>query len=85
MTLNNDGEVQAPSQASSVTVNAPLAGNIFKIQVSVDQQVAENEVLLILEAMKMETEVRAPSAMTIAAVAVNEGDAVAVGDLLIQG
>ena len=62
---------------------APLAGNIFKIVVSPGQQVQEGDVVLILEAMKMETEVRAPKAGTIGSITVKEGDSVAVGDLLL--
>ena len=64
-------------------VNAGLAGTIFKVQVTAGQEVAEGDVLIILEAMKMETEVRAPRAGTIAAVQVKEGDAVTVGETLL--
>lgn len=46
-------------------------------------EVAEGDVLLILEAMKMETEIRAPRAGVISAIEVNEGDAVQVGDALL--
>jgi len=62
---------------------APLAGNIFKVDVSVGQKVAEGEVLIILEAMKMETEVKAPKSGTIRSIKVAEGNAVAVGDELL--
>ena len=48
------------------------------------QAVAEGEVLLILEAMKMETEIRAARAGTVRGIAVKAGDAVAVGDTLLQ-
>ena len=47
------------------------------------QAVAEGEVLLILEAMKMETEIRAAQAGTVRGIAVKAGDAVAVGDTLM--
>ncbi len=60
-------------------IMAPLAGNIVKINVSHGSQVQQGDVVLVLEAMKMETEVRAPRAGVIASVAVNEGDAIAVG------
>ncbi|MEK9648275.1 MAG: sodium-extruding oxaloacetate decarboxylase subunit alpha [Gammaproteobacteria bacterium] len=63
---------------------APLAGNIFKVGVSVGQKVAEGEVLIILEAMKMETEVKAPRSGTIKCIKVAEGNAVAVGDELLS-
>ena len=62
---------------------APLAGNIFKVDVTVGQKVREGEVLIILEAMKMETEVKAPQAGTVRSIKVAEGNAVAVGDELL--
>ncbi|MBA3981186.1 MAG: oxaloacetate decarboxylase subunit alpha [Alcanivorax sp.] len=64
-------------------VPAPLAGNIFKVLVKPGQQVKEGEKIMVLEAMKMETDVSAPRAGTIAAVNVKEGDAVTVGDALV--
>jgi oxaloacetate decarboxylase alpha subunit len=81
---------QAPAAATPVAsgagepVNAPLAGNIFKVRVSQGQQVQQGDVIVILEAMKMETEVRAAKAGTVASVSVKEGDSVAVGDQLIS-
>ncbi|HCH24847.1 MAG TPA: oxaloacetate decarboxylase, partial [Oceanospirillaceae bacterium] len=62
---------------------APLAGNIWKVHVAPGQTVQEGDVLLILEAMKMETEVRAANAGTVGEVSVKEGDAVSVGDTLL--
>ena len=62
---------------------APLAGNIFKVNVSVGQKVVEGEMLIILEAMKMETEVKSPRSGTIHSIKVAEGNAVAVGDELL--
>ncbi len=62
---------------------APLAGNIWKVQVQPGDQVAEGDVVLILEAMKMETEVRAAKSGTVGTVSVKEGDSVAVGDTLL--
>ena len=62
---------------------APLAGNIFKVSVSVGQKVVEGEVLIILEAMKMETEVKASRTGTIQSIKVAEGNAVSVGDELL--
>jgi oxaloacetate decarboxylase alpha subunit len=76
----------APAAAAATggeVVNAPLAGNIFKINVTEGQSVAAGDVIMILEAMKMETEVRAPSGGTVASVAVKEGDAVHTGDTLL--
>ena len=64
-------------------IPAPLAGNIFKIKVSVGQTLAAGDVIMILEAMKMETEVRAPTAGVVAAITVKEGDTVRAGDPLL--
>jgi len=67
----------------SIEINAPLAGNIFKVNVAKGDQVAAGDVVVILEAMKMETEVRAAEAGTVVDVVTKEGDSVAVGDTLI--
>jgi oxaloacetate decarboxylase alpha subunit len=64
-------------------LNAPLAGNIWKVDVKPGQQVTEGDVVIILEAMKMETEIRAAKSGTVASVSVNEGDSVVVGDVLL--
>lgn len=75
----------APAPAGAGTpVTAPLAGTIWKVLAAEGQKVAEGEVLLILEAMKMETEIRAAQAGTVRGIAVKAGDAVAVGDTLLQ-
>jgi oxaloacetate decarboxylase alpha subunit len=63
-------------------VTAPLSGNIWKIQVSPGQQVKEGDTLLILEAMKMETQIVASKSGTVSSISVKQGDAVKVGDLL---
>jgi len=74
---------QSASVASGETLNAPLAGNIFKIKVKAGQVVNEGDVVIIMEAMKMETEIRAMHTGTIAEVLVSEGDAVNTGDAII--
>lgn len=84
---------QAPAtgvQGTNASSNAadslpsPLAGNVFKILVSPGQQVSAGETVIVLEAMKMETEVSAPVAGTVASIDVTVGDSVAVGDSLIK-
>ena len=75
---------QEASAPSGESIDAPLAGNIFKVNVRPGDQVADGDVVIILEAMKMETEVRASSAGTVSKVNVSEGDSVAVGDTLIE-
>ncbi|EHM7873417.1 biotin/lipoyl-binding protein, partial [Salmonella enterica subsp. enterica serovar Agona] len=72
----------APAGAGT-PVTAPLAGNIWKVIATEGQTVAEGDVLLILEAMKMETEIRAAQAGTVRGIAVKSGDAVSVGDTLM--
>ena len=64
-------------------VPAPLAGNIFKVKVKPGQKVKQGDVVIILEAMKMETEMRAPHDGTIVKLAVSEGDSVALKDPLL--
>ncbi|KPH64606.1 oxaloacetate decarboxylase [Pseudoalteromonas porphyrae] len=75
---------QSASVASGETLNAPLAGNIFKIKVKAGQTVNEGDVVMIMEAMKMETEIRATHAGTIAQILVSEGDSVVTGDAMIS-
>ncbi|MGB5763024.1 MAG: biotin/lipoyl-containing protein, partial [Sedimenticolaceae bacterium] len=64
-------------------IPAPLAGNIFKVNVVAGQVINSGDVIMILEAMKMETEVRSPESGTVQAVLVKAGDAVQVGDALL--
>ena len=82
-----DGEGENPPQSASVsggeTLNAPLTGNVFKVLVKPGQQVAEGDVVIIMEAMKMETEVRALHGGEVVDVLVREGDSVSAGDALI--
>jgi oxaloacetate decarboxylase alpha subunit len=74
----------AAPAGGSEPVGAPLAGNIFKILVKPGQAVQSGQVVIILEAMKMETEVRAPRAGTVASVAVKGGDTVELGHTLLE-
>lgn len=84
ITEGGDASAAAPVAAESgVEVPAPLAGNIFRVLVEPGDAVEQGQVLMILEAMKMETEVSAPQAGTVSAVTVKEGDSVSVGDTLL--
>ena len=80
---------QAAPQAASAPatggtpVTAPMAGNIWKVVATEGQTVAAGDVLFILEAMKMETEVKAAQAGTVRGICVKAGDAVAVGDTVM--
>ena len=74
----------APAPATGGTpVTAPMAGNIWKVVATEGQTVAAGDVLFILEAMKMETEVKAAQAGTVRGICVKAGDAVAVGDTVM--
>ncbi|MFV8817078.1 sodium-extruding oxaloacetate decarboxylase subunit alpha [Haliea sp. E17] len=72
-----------PASEEGEILAAPLAGNIFKVNVAVGDVVSAGDVVIMLEAMKMETEVRAAQSGKVTAVKVKAGDAVAVGDPLI--
>ena len=75
----------APAPTSGGTpVMAPMAGNIWKVVATEGQTVAAGDVLFILEAMKMETEVKAAQAGTVRGICVKAGDAVAVGDTVMN-
>ncbi len=76
------GEVAAIGDGEPVP--APLGGNIVKVMVSPGDQVEEGDTLLILEAMKMESEVTAPRSGSVTQVHVKAGDAVASGDPLLD-
>lgn len=66
------------------SVKAPMPGLILEINVSVGQEVAENDNLLILEAMKMENNLSSPRAGIIKSISVSKGDTVDKGQLLIE-
>ncbi len=64
-------------------VTAPLAGNVWKIEVSAGQKVQEGDLLLILEAMKMENEIFADKDGTVGEILIKEGTAVEIGQVLL--
>lgn len=70
--------------ASSNAVVAPLAGTVSSVLVAQGDEIEAGQVLLVLEAMKMETEITAPSAGTVATVLVQPGEAVQGGQALIE-
>ena len=81
---------RAPAQSSAAApaggqaINAPLSGNVFKILVSEGDAVSNGDVVIILEAMKMETEIRSAFDATAGRILVKEGDSVASGQALIE-
>ena len=77
---------KAPAKGSDakggVKINAPMPGKIVDIKVKAGQKVDKGQVVVVLEAMKMENEICAPQAGTIATVDISVGDGVEGGDLL---
>jgi len=83
------GGIVAPTTASvqaasANAVVAPLAGSVAKVLVEEGEEIALGQVLLVLEAMKMETEITAPKAGTVARILVEKGTAVQAGEGLIE-
>ena len=64
-------------------VNAPMPGTILKVNVSAGQSVKAGQVLVVLEAMKMENEIFAPKSGSVAQVATSKGASVNTGDVLV--
>lgn len=73
----------SPVSSSGEIIESPMAGIILKVNVAPGANIAQGDVVLIMEAMKMETEVRSKISGTVSSLDVKEGDAVAVGDTLI--
>ena len=76
----------APAPAAPVAaevVKSPMPGNILKINVTLGQKVKEGDVLIVLEAMKMENEIVAPKAGSVAQIAVSKGQVVETGSPLV--
>lgn len=73
----------APRAAVKGAVTAQIAGRVLAIKVSVGQTVARGDVLLLLEAMKMENEIKAPADGVVKEIAVAEGGRVAEGEVLV--
>ncbi len=81
---SNTGNAPAPTASAEKTaITAPLAGNIVNVLVEPNTSVKQGDTLLILEAMKMETEVKAPRDGVVGEVNVKKGDVVATGETLL--
>lgn len=74
----------AAPAAGSTSITAPMPGTILSVNVQNGQSVKKGDVLMILEAMKMENEIVAPQDGTVASVNCRKGDVVNVGDLLVS-
>ena len=79
--ITDDGKQESTLRVSKMV--APLAGNVFTINVKVGQIINEGDTVLVLEAMKMETDIRASEAGIVSEIKVETGDAVKVGDVLL--
>ena len=75
--------VAAPAPVAGDAVTAPMPGNILKVNVTAGQAVKEGDVLVVLEAMKMENEILAPKACTVKQVLVSKGATVDTGATLV--
>jgi len=73
----------APAPAGAGSVLSPMAGQVMKIKVAVGASVSQNQEVIVLEAMKMETPIYAPAAGIVKAINVKEGEAVAEGQALL--
>ena len=73
----------AAALAAGEVVKSPMPGNILKINVAQGQAVKEGDVLIVLEAMKMENEIVAPKAGSVAQIAVSKGQVVETGTPLV--
>jgi methylmalonyl-CoA carboxyltransferase 1.3S subunit len=65
-------------------VRAPLSGSVARVLVEEGQAIEAGDVLVVLEAMKMETEITAPEAGSVAAILVSPGDSVSGGQVLVE-
>ncbi|OWZ84412.1 sodium-extruding oxaloacetate decarboxylase subunit alpha [Natranaerobius trueperi] len=80
-TKEKKGEPETTSQGN--TIDAPIAGNVLKVQVDSGDTVNQGDVVVILEAMKMENEIKAEVSGTVKEVKISEGGTVNAGDPLI--
>ena len=74
----------AAAPAGATTVEAPMPGKILNIKVSEGQAVKFGEVVVIMEAMKMETTITAPIAGAVGTIYVTKGQAIMSGDCLLE-
>ena len=75
--------IQAATVNVSHALSAPLAGDVYRVEVAVGDNVVEGDVIAVLDAMKMETEIRATAAGKVIDVAVKAGDSINVGQTLV--
>lgn len=76
-------QAAAPTVAGGNSIKAPLPGTITKLNVKVGDSVTQGQVLLVLEAMKMQNDIESDYTGTVTAIAVNQGDTVMEGAVLL--
>ena len=90
VTINDGSQVNQVASTSSIeagtgeVITAPLGGNIFRVMITEGESVVADSTVLILEAMKMETEIKAPSAGVVGKIFVQPGDTVKPGTPLFE-
>lgn len=80
-----DGIEESTTTASTgegIEVKAPMPGAVLRVEKSVGDSVEENEEILVIEAMKMETPIKSPKAGTITSITVSQGDKIATGQVM---
>lgn len=77
-------EATAPSAKGAIKVESPMPGTIMDVKVAVGDTVKDGQVLVILEAMKMENDIVSPGDGVVASINVKQGDSVSANDLLIS-
>lgn len=80
----SNGHAPAGDVNEAKVCRSPIAGIVIKINAQIGQQLQDNDLLLVLEAMKMETNVTAPVAGTVKNVCVHPGEGVQVGQVLVE-
>jgi oxaloacetate decarboxylase alpha subunit len=75
--------VAAAPVVTGTSINAPMTGNVIEVLVSVGQQVKDGDPVLVIEAMKMETEIRSNTSGTVQSISVNKGDSIQADQVLM--
>ncbi|MBT7641318.1 MAG: hypothetical protein HN598_12650 [Planctomycetes bacterium] len=83
-TESNQTESNRTGLAADGDLSAPMPGTVIEVKVSVGEQVSAGQVLVVLEAMKMEMSIRSPRAGSIRNISVNRGDPVVAGSMLVE-
>ncbi|MBI9000262.1 biotin/lipoyl-binding protein [Corynebacterium sp. CCM 9185] len=91
-TGSGSGAVNTPAAPTTASVQgvasnavvAPLAGSVSKVLINEGDTIEQGQVLLVLEAMKMETEITAPAGGTVASLPVSVGESVQGGQVLVE-